>query len=184
MRIIEVTDYSPDWERMYYDESLILRSVFGSNLVDIQHIGSTSVPGLKAKPTIDILISVHDLDEVEEVNERLMNFGYTVHGEYGIPGRRFFSKIRYLNSNDWVSDYHVHVFHEDDMYNIERHISLREFLKANPDRSMEYGNLKSQIALKFPNDGSGYTDAKGDYVKKLEEDALHWYRNSRKQHLR
>lgn len=176
MRIIEVTEHRPEWEKQYSDESAMLREIFGSNLSDIQHIGSTSVPGLKAKPTIDILITVHSLENVDSINTKMEDEGYKVHGEYGIPGRRFFSKVIYLSPEDWYSAYHVHVFHENDRYNIERHISLREYLIAHPCKAKEYGDLKSRLALKFPHDGTAYTEAKADFVMELEKDALEWYR--------
>lgn len=180
MRILEVTEYQPDWRIRYENESSILRETFGSNLSDIQHIGSTSVPGLKAKPTIDVLITVSELDGVDEINKKMENIGYTAHGEYGIPGRRFFSKIEYANAEDWVSTFHVHVFQKDDSYNINRHISIRDFLRAHPERASEYGALKAELARKFPHDGKGYTDAKSGYVRKLEEDALDWSGKSNK----
>lgn len=92
MRKVVVSPYNVHWPSMYDEEAGKLRTIFGEQLVAMHHIGSTSVPGLEAKPIIDILVVVQDIARVDAINHEMQAFGYEVKGEYGIPGRRFFRK--------------------------------------------------------------------------------------------
>ncbi len=89
-QIIEVVPYDPDWSNQFEKEALLLKLIFSDIFVAIHHIGSTSVPGLAAKPTIDIILEVKDIRLVDKFNEPMEKLGYEAWGEYGIPGRRFF----------------------------------------------------------------------------------------------
>lgn len=175
MRILEVVDYDPGWVALFRSECENLKSIFGPNAKDIQHIGSTSVPGMKAKPTVDILIAVNCLECVNELDNDMMAAGYDPMGEYGIPGRRFFVKKRYITETDWVNAFHVHIFHESDRMNIIRHISIREFLRAHKDRAEEYGLFKVHLVEESGGEANAYVSGKEAYVKQLENDALLWF---------
>ncbi|AKA48181.1 hypothetical protein IX51_02660 [uncultured archaeon] len=175
MRILEVVDYDPRWPESYENEAETIRGIFGSNIVDIQHIGSTSVPGLKAKPTIDIMVSVESLLAVDEVNSEMKKAGFEALGEYGIPGRRFFKKVRFVDPENWVHSVHVHVFFRDDKENLRRHLAVREFLKAHPGKAEVYGKLKAEVAAKHPNDNEAYISGKEKFVTELQKEAMEWY---------
>ena len=92
MRKIVVVDYRPEWAEAFEREAARIANVLGENMVAIHHIGSTSVPGLCAKPIIDIMPVVRDIGAVDECNEGFIALGYTPMGEFGIPGRRYFHK--------------------------------------------------------------------------------------------
>ncbi len=175
MRILEVVEYDPGWRDEYDKESMMLSGIFAGNLVDIQHIGSTAVPGMRAKPTIDIIVSVHNLSAVDAREEEMAQAGYEAHGEYGIPGRRFFSKAEPVSGEDWVNIFHVHVFHSSDSYSISRHIAVRDFLRANGEKAEKYGALKSRLAESHPNDPESYSKGKEKFVQELEKEAVDWY---------
>ncbi|MBO8125181.1 GrpB family protein, partial [Escherichia coli] len=92
MRILTVVDYDDMWPTLFENERSLLQVTLGHVISQIHHIGSTSVPGLSAKPVIDILIEVTNLDELDSLNQAMERAGYTVRGENGISNRRYFTK--------------------------------------------------------------------------------------------
>src|SRR5699024_9276959 len=137
-------------------------------LTDIHHIGSTSVPGLQAKPVIDIMPVVQHIDQVDKLNNALIAIGYEPKGEYGLPGRRYFRKGGDNRSH------HVHVYemHHPD---IKRHLAFRDYLRAHPDTAKEYGELKGKLALQFPHDMNSYITGKTPLVVSIEKQAMNCY---------
>ena len=91
-RIVEVLPYDPGWIALFAAEASLLRSVFDHEVVAVHHIGSTSVPGMKAKPIIDVLLEVRDIERVDAYNEPMRQLGYEPRGEYWLPRRRYFPK--------------------------------------------------------------------------------------------
>src|SRR6056297_2564109 len=91
-RKIEVVEYDKNWPKLFKEEADLIREIFKDEIIEIFHIGSTSVPGLKAKPIIDIMPIVKKIEEVDKKNEDMKKIGYEPKGEYGIIGRRFFMK--------------------------------------------------------------------------------------------
>ena len=144
MRKIVVVDYHPEWAEAFEREAARIAEVLGENMVAIHHIGSTSVPGLCAKPIIDIMPVVRDIGAVDECNEGFIALGYTPMGEFGIPGRRYFHK-----GGD-ERTHHVHVFAEENAEAIERHLAVSAYLRAHADEARAYGELKRALAARFP----------------------------------
>ncbi len=91
-RSIVVVAYSPEWPNRFAAEAQRLRDILAPTLIDIQHIGSTSVPGLASKPIIDMLAVVRELRQLDDQNDAMMALGYEPMDEFGIAGRRFFAK--------------------------------------------------------------------------------------------
>ena len=143
--------------------------MLADNAVAVFHIGSTSVPGLRAKPIIDILPVVRDIGRVDVCRARFETIGYTAMGEYGIPGRRFFYK-----GGD-SRTHHIHAFQYDTAYDIARHVAFRDYLRIHADVREEYGACKAALARRFPEDIEAYCDGKDALVKRMERDALQWY---------
>lgn len=166
MKVV-VTEYNTEWPRLFKAEAEHLRRVFGDQLVEIHHIGSTSVPGLKAKPIIDIMPVVRDIRAVDDLTENMAELGYEALGEFGIPGRRYFRK------GGEHRTHHVHVFAEGSG-EIRRHLAFRDFLRAHPEEAEVYGNLKASLALRYPDDITAYMDGKDGYIKRVEAEALKW----------
>ena len=154
---VEVVDYRPEWAEMYAAEAEKIRAVLGENLIEIHHIGSTAVKGLKAKPIIDILAVVSDLVSLDGKNSEFEKVGYKCMGEFGIRGRRYFRK---------------------GAYDIERHLAVRDYLRAHDRAAESYGKLKEKLAVLYPDDIEGYCDGKDAFVKALEKTALDWYRKN------
>ncbi len=166
---VRVVPYNTEWVDLFEREAALIRGVFGEELLAIQHIGSTSVPGLQAKPIIDMLPLVRSIERVDSFNEAMRALGYEPLGEFGIAGRRYFRKGGYDRTHQ------AHVFQFDDPA-VERHLAFRDYLRAHPQVAAQYGALKAELARQFPEDIEGYSNGKDALVKAIERDALLWYR--------
>lgn len=167
VRRIEVAPPDARWPEQFRAEATLLRLIFGGNLVDIHHIGSTSIPGMYAKPIIDMAPIVHDLAAVDELSGVLADVGYTALGENGLPGRRYFRKGGRRHTH------HVHVYRQGNPA-IERHLALRDFLRAHPARAAAYSDLKRSLAALYPQDIDAYSAGKDGLVNELLAEALAW----------
>jgi GrpB-like predicted nucleotidyltransferase (UPF0157 family) len=171
-RIVEVIEYDDAWPEMFRSEEVVVRRALGDNVLEVHHIGSTAVPGMWAKPVIDILVVVRSIGEVDHQDRLMAAAGYEAKGEYGIKGRRFFTKGGDRRSH------HVHVF-EKGSPEIRRHLDLRDFMIAHPERAARYSQLKQDLAAKFRNDIDGYCDGKDPFIKAIEVEASAWARSRR-----
>lgn len=164
-----VTNYNGNWNRMFEDEAKKIKAIFGDELNDIHHIGSTSVPGLQAKPIIDMMPVVKDITRIDSFNEQMKELGYECMGEFGMEGRRYFRK-----GGDHRT-HHVHAFQMDNIEDIQRHLAVRDFLRTHPEVASQYGSLKERLARQYPDDIEAYMDGKDSFVKNLEKKALDWH---------
>ncbi len=141
----------------------------GDHLVAIHHIGSTAIPGIRAKPVIDMLAVVTDVAQVDERNSGLQALGYEAMGEFGIPGRRYFRK-------DDVGGNRTHQIHAFQIGSpqIERHLAFRDFMKAHREFADQYDALKEKLADLHPNDIAGYTAGKDEFIKAMDARAVAW----------
>lgn len=169
LRNVEVTSYNEAWPAMFEKEADSLRKIFGEVVPAIHHIGSTAVPGLHAKPVIDILPVVTDISVVDTYEEKMAAHGYEAKGENGIAGRRFFQK----GGDDRT--HHVHVFPKGSS-EIVRHLAFRDYLRAHKRAREKYGRLKAELAVRFPEDIDAYIAGKNNVVKEIEKQAMIWYR--------
>ena len=167
-RTIEVVPYDPEWAQRFREEAEQLLEVFGSLVVAVHHVGSTAVPGLEAKPIIDILVVVRDLEQVHHYNEAMATRGYIPKGSFGIQGRRFFIK-----GTETERTHHIHVFARGHPA-IRRHLAFRDYLRAHPDRARAYGRLKAKLARRFRHDIEGYMAGKDAFIKTIEKEATAW----------
>lgn len=166
---IKVVNYNPNWNIEYKKEAQLIKAFLQEELVNSFHIGSTSVPGLKAKPIIDILLVVKDVIELDTYANQFESLGYEVMGEFGIKGRRYYRKGAENRTH------HIHAFQYDDIKEIERHLAFRDYLRQHPDLCKEYGDLKDQLAKKYLTDIDGYSNGKDNFVKQIEKEALKWH---------
>lgn len=168
---VQVVEYNSDWRTSFDTEKNEIENILGSNLKAIYHIGSTSVEGLKSKPIIDILLVLEQVEDIDSFNEQFETLGYECMGEFGIAGRRYFRK----GGNNRT--HQIHAFGENSHHDVVRHIAVRDYLREYPLVAKEYGNLKSELAIKFPESIDEYCDGKDAFVKSLEKDALKWYQS-------
>ena len=166
---VEVVEYSAEWPEMFRREAALLKELLRDELIAVFHIGSTSVPGLPAKPIIDLLPVVADIDRLDGYAEGFVKLGYEVWGEYGIPGRRYYSK------GGAKRTHHIHAFQYDSLLDIGRHLAFRDFLRTHESTRAEYARLKIELARQYPKDIDNYCQGKDDFVKRLEREALKWH---------
>ena len=170
MRRVEVVAYDPAWPAMFEREAAVLREVFGDEVVAIHHMGSTAVPNLRAKPIVDIMLVVADIERVDAYNPQMEALGYEPRGEFGLPRRRYFPK-----DVDGMRVFQVHTWQAGDI-EVERHLAFRDYLRAHPETAVAYGNLKTELAAKYATDREKYMDGKDPFIRDLERVALAWSR--------
>ncbi|MGG1687228.1 GrpB family protein [Pseudalkalibacillus sp. NRS-1564] len=168
MRKVEVQEFNEIWRELFLLEAQKLERVYGDNMIEVHHIGSTAVEGLKAKPVIDIMPVVKDLSLVDQKNEYMKELGYEALGENGLTGRRFFRK-----GGDQRS-HHVHLY-ELGNPDIDHHLAFRDYLMEHRSDRLQYGQTKAELAMRYPEDMEAYIDGKDSLVKEIEEKALDWY---------
>jgi GrpB-like predicted nucleotidyltransferase (UPF0157 family) len=173
VRKVEVVPFSKQWATAFRNEADNIKAIFREECVEIHHIGSTSIPGMHAKPIIDIMIEVQDIEKVDRFNAKMAKLGYEAMGEHGIAKRRFFRK-----GGD-ERTHHVHVFQTGSEH-IERHLAFKEYMVAHPNKAKEYSKLKQTLAQQFPFAIESYIEGKAPFIKKAEQEALAWYRKRRK----
>ncbi|MGY0216537.1 GrpB family protein [Endozoicomonadaceae bacterium StTr2] len=170
MKKIEVVNYQESWKQDYSTEAEQVRQALAELNPVLHHIGSTSVPGLVAKPVIDILVAVESLDALDQQAARLEELGYEAKGEFGIPGRRYFRKGADKRTHQ------IHAFAASDD-NIQRHLAFRDYLTAFPEIAEEYSELKRQIASESGEDVEAYYASKDEFIRHHEKKALCWHKD-------
>ncbi|MBO0600146.1 GrpB family protein [Sporosarcina sp. E16_3] len=168
MRIVEVKPYDEQWVSNFDKESHKLHGVFGSEIIEVHHIGSTSVNGLQAKPIIDVMPVVRDINRIDKFNTAMLAIGYEPKGENGIAERRYFQK-----GGD-NRTHHVHIY-EWGNSEIERHLAFRDYLRVHSDVALEYGSLKEKLSQRFPYDIESYINGKEQLALEINRKVMAWY---------
>lgn len=175
-RRIEVVEYDPDWVIRYEQEAEGISRVFGNELLFIHHIGSTAIPGIKAKPIIDILVIIKDTNILKGFDDEMIRLGYRPRGECldaivpGTPGRFYYSK-----DTNGTRSHQVHVVQEGH-FEIEEKLALRDYLRTFPEEAKAYSAIKEEVAEKNRNDTIGYMNGKNDFIRATIAKALTWHR--------
>lgn len=174
MREIVVEDYNPKWAEVFEKLKEVYLTKIGTVNVDIQHIGSTSIPGLAAKPIIDIDIIVENKEDINIVIQKLENLGYIHVGDLGIKGRQAFKRksdeVPYKAGVNFWDDHHLYVCIKG-CVSVENHLRLKDYLMKNPDAVIEYGELKKNLASKYKNDIDSYIEKKTDFIVRILNEA-------------
>ena len=159
---VRLVEYDPAWPGLFAEEAARIRALLAPELtLALEHMGSTAVPGLLAKPILDLLGGYPPGVDVEPYIATLVSAGYTHRGEQGIPGREFFRR------GD-PRAYHFHLAVHDGVFWRE-HLAFRNALRAAPAVRAEYAEVKSALARKFPRDREAYIDGKGTFVRRIVE---------------
>lgn len=166
-RPIHVVDYDPNWPVLYEAEKERILAALGKAVIQIEHFGSTSVPGLPAKPVIDIAVGVGDLGQARVYIPSLENLGYTYEPalEGDLPARRFLWKGTPL-----VHTYHISIEVPGTPIWLE-HILFRDYLRRHPDKARRYQELKRELASRCVSDMDAYVRGKTAFVLSCLEKA-------------
>ena len=168
-RRVVVVPHDPAWSTGFATAYTGVAPALGANLVALHHIGSTAIPGIYAKPIIDILAVVTNIELVDQSNAELERLHYHARGEFGIPGRRYF----YRNDAAGVRTHQIHAFQVGSL-GVIRHLAFRDFLRAHTDIALSYSLLKQRLAAAHPEDIEAYMDGKDPFIKDVEAKALAW----------
>lgn len=172
-RQVHVVLNDPRWPQLFEAESGKIEAALAPNVAAVHHIGSTSIPGIYAKPVIDILVAVNSIASVDEDSSKMESLGYEAMGEFGIPGRRYFRK----DDPGGVRTHQIHVF-ESGSAQIERHLAFRDYMIAHPDEARAYSDLKQSLVAKYPESADDYMDGKDEFIKEIDRRASVWRRSS------
>lgn len=156
---VRIAPYDPTWPGRFEQERAALAGAIGDWVVGgIHHVGSTSVPGLAAKPVIDILVGVEDLAESRACFDRLGRLGY-LYAPYRSDEMHWFCKPHPSRRT-----HHLHLLPVDSL-RFRDELVFRDYLRANPDVAERYAALKRDLAEEFQRDREAYTDAKGEFIR-------------------
>lgn len=167
--VVKLETYNSKWILEYEKEKAIIENCIRENIIDIEHVGSTSIEGLAAKPIIDIAIGVISILEGYRCIEPLEQIGYVYKGEAGVSGRLFF----YKGDIDSTS-HHVHI-EEIDSINWSNQILFRDYLRLHADIRDEYDELKNKLSQKHANDRETYTLEKSEFILYIIEQAKKYF---------
>lgn len=161
---IRVYPYDPAWPHLFHAEAGRIRAAIGAYILNLQHIGSTAVPGLAAKPLIDIGVAVADFAQARRCVRPLVDLGYHYLGENSIPRRRFFVYGE-------PRTYNLHM-NESHSFDWRQTIAFRDYLRTHPDVAAAYAALKLQLAQQFATDPDAYDAGKDAFIKQVLQAAL------------
>lgn len=160
-----LVSYRPEWGALFEEEAARLRSVLGEKVLRIEHVGSTAVEGMEAKPLIDMMAAVESLDEARGLVLALEGLGYEHRGDGGMEGRIFLAKGPRSRRTHHLS------LTEPTSEHWQRSILFRDHLRVHPEVAKEYGDLKRELARKYPEDRESYTAGKDRFVERVIESA-------------
>jgi GrpB-like predicted nucleotidyltransferase (UPF0157 family) len=158
---VELIPHKKEWKTLYEQEEKLLRLAVGDFLIAIEHIGSTAIPQIVAKPIIDIMIGVPGLATLEKCLLPLEKIGYEYRGEQGITGRPFFRK-----GTPTVSTHHLSVVQYDGEI-WSKHLLFRDYLREHTEAARKYNELKKDLAIKFKDNREAYTNGKTEFVEEV-----------------
>ena len=165
-----VAPYDPAWIDAFEAEAALVSGALGPNVDRVHHVGSTSIPGIHAKPIIDMLVEVADIDRVDPCAAAMKALAYEAMGEFGLPGRRYFRK----HDAAGVRTHHAHVF-ATGSEEAARHLVFRDFMRAHPEHAGAYSDLKRRLAEAHADDIDAYMDGKDAFIKDMERRAIAWH---------
>ena len=161
-RRIVVLPYDRQWELDFLQIKGELQAALGDLALKIEHVGSTSVRGLSAKPIIDIDVVIGDHSRFDAVVTALSGIGYHHKGDLGIAGREAFS----YEGKEHLREHHLYVCPQDSP-ELKRHIAFRDHLRSHPEAAYEYSRIKEEGAARYPCDIERYIEFKAPFIEKV-----------------
>lgn len=163
---IIISEYNSKWKEYYIEAKKQLLALFTmGEIVRVEHIGSTAIPEIKSKPTIDILLEINENTDTKLLIKKIESLGYHYVPQHDNPPPHIMFARGYTKQGFKGQAYHIHVRYPGDWHEIR----FRDYLLENKDVAKEYEKLKLQLADKYRNDREAYTDAKTKFIVKILE---------------
>ncbi len=170
---VRLIPHQREWEETARETISILKDLLGREAIDIQHVGSTAIREIKAKPIIDIVVGVHELEDILPYIEILEYHGFLFRGEV-VQGQYLFIR----EAHDDIRTHHIHItVWASSAWN--NYINFRDYLNFHPQKAKEYEKYKEELALSFPDDRKSYTSGKEEIIQRLLEEARIWRKQER-----
>ncbi|MEM1398390.1 MAG: GrpB family protein [Pseudomonadota bacterium] len=166
---VQLVPHDPRWAERARDEGNRLADALGPALLAVHHIGSTAIPGILAKPTIDLLPVARSLTALDERRHAIESLGYEWMGEFGLPGRRY---CRLTDPETGRRLLHVHCY-EEGSPEIARHLAFRDYLRGNPLVAKAYEVEKQRCLALHPENRPAYQGCKDVWIARIEATAMH-----------
>jgi GrpB-like predicted nucleotidyltransferase (UPF0157 family) len=161
---IIITEYNPNWKNLFISEKKIIQKTLGTRIVfKIEHIGSTAVSGLHAKPTIDILLEIKDGTNTDFIIRNLISINYSYISRPENPPPHMMFVKGYTDKGFSGQAFHIHVRYRGDW----DELVFRDYLINNPKTAQEYAKLKLKLATEYTNDREKYTDSKTEFITRI-----------------
>ena len=157
--MVKLMPHSEVWHQLFAEEDARLRDAVGEHLVAVEHVGSTSICGLSAKPIIDVAVAVREIADVEKCIVPIEGIGYRYRGEHGIPGRHYFVKGE-------PRTHHLHMVELDSDF-WRSHLLFRDYLRQHSEVAEEYERLKNELAQKYEENREAYTEGKAAFIENV-----------------
>ena len=161
-RNIVVVPFDSNWKLQFETIRAEIQDALGELALSIEHVGSTSVEGLSAKPIIDIDVVIEDESKLQEVIEKLDGIGYEHEGNLGIVGREAFG----YTGKEHLQNHHLYVCTKDSP-ELKRHLAFRDYLRSHEEAVKEYSRIKEEGAKLYPKDIDGYISYKTGWIEKI-----------------
>ena len=171
---VEPVPHDPAWPKDAEREGDRLAAVLGGHLLAVHHVGSTAIPGIRAKPILDLLPVVDDLAALDAARAAVEALGYAWWGEYGLPGRRYCTLDDPATGRRLIQ---LHCFQQVSP-EVERHVAFRDYLRERPEVARTYDAEKERCRALHPANSHAYTECKNDWIRPVEREAVAWYRSS------
>ena len=159
---VVVEPYNEEWKSDFIAIRDELDTVLKDIVLRIEHVGSTSVEGLSAKPVIDVDVVIKDTTVLPDVISALQTIGYFHEGDLGIPGREAFK----YEGKEHLRKHHLYVCSQDSE-ELKRHVTFRDYLRSNPDAVEEYSKIKEEAAYLYPWDIDKYIEHKSPVIEMI-----------------
>lgn len=163
-RRVVLVPHDPNWAPAFQNMRRAIWQACAPPVIDVLHVGSTAIPGIVAKPIVDMMLLLRRHEDGEACIAPLAELGFEYRGEAGIPGRHFFRK------GDPRS-HHAHMYARDHP-EVDRHIRFRDYLVAHEEEARAYERLKRELAMRFETDVPAYSEAKTAFCQRIVELSL------------